>query len=54
MYQCIKPTQYVKEDENDYLLFKGNRYYIQTRYAGVVEITKEDFEKLEERGMKVK
>ena len=53
MYECIKPTQYVKEHESDYLIFKGNRFYIHTYYAGVVEITKEAFEKLEQQGMEV-
>ena len=54
MYECIKPTQYVKEDKSDYLIFKGNRWYIHTKYAGVCEITKETFEKLERQGMEVR
>lgn len=54
MHECIKPTQYVKEHESDYLIFKGNRFYLRTYYAGVVEIEKEYFEKLEERGMEVR
>lgn len=54
MYECIKPTQYVKEHDRDYLIFKGDRFYINTYYAGVVEITKETFEKLEQRGMEVR
>lgn len=24
MYECIKPTQYIKEHEDDFLIFKGN------------------------------
>lgn len=54
MYECIKPTQYIKEHEDDYLIFKGNRWYVHTYYGGVVEITKETFEKLEQRGMEVR
>ena len=54
MYECIKPTQYVKEDESDFLIFKGNRFYIKTKYAGVVEITKATYEKLEQQGMEVR
>ena len=54
MYSCIKPTQYVREHKSDYLIFKGNRFYIKTYYAGVVEITKEYFEKLKEKGMEVR
>ena len=54
MYQTIKPYGFVKEHDRDYLIFKGDRYYIHTYYAGVVEITKETFEKLEQRGMEVR
>ena len=54
MYSCIRPTQFVKEDENDYLIFKGNRFYVHTKYAGNVEIEKKTFEKLEQRGMEVR
>ena len=54
MYSCIRPFQFVKEHESDYLIFKGNRFYLHTKYAGVVEITKETFEKLEQRGMEVR
>lgn len=54
MYECVKPYQFVKEDQDDYLLVVGSQYYIQTKYAGRVEITKEYFEKLEKRGMEVK
>ena len=54
MYECCKPYQFVKEHESDYLIFKGNRFFIKTKYAGVVEITKETFEKLEQRGMEVR
>lgn len=48
------PYGAVKEHQNDYLIFKGNRYYIHTYYAGVVEITKETFEKLKEQGMEIR
>lgn len=54
MYQCVNPTQYVKEDSSDYLIFKGNRFYVKTKYAGVVEITKKTFEELERKGMEVR
>jgi hypothetical protein len=54
MYSTIKPTQYVKEHKSDYLIFKGNRFYIHTYYAGVVEITKKEFERLENGGMEVR
>ena len=54
MHECIKPYQFVKEDSSDYLIFKGNRYYIHTKYAGVVEVEKEYFEKLEKQGVRVK
>ena len=54
MHECIKPYQFVKEDKSDYLIFKGNRYYIHTKYAGVVEVEKEYFEKLEKRGVEVR
>lgn len=46
MYECIKPTQYIKEHEDDFLIFKGNRWYVHTYYGGVAEITKETFDKL--------
>ena len=54
MYSCIRPTQYVREHYNDYLIFKGNRFYIHTRFAGVVEITKEEYERLEKQGMEIR
>lgn len=54
MYECIKPTQYVKSHSNDYLNHRGNRYFIITWYAGRVEITKANYERLEQGGMQVK
>ena len=54
MYSCIRPTQFIKEHENDYLIFKGNRFYIYTVYGGVAEISKETFEKLERKGLEVR
>lgn len=54
MYSCKNPYQFVKEDENDYLIFKGNKFYVHTKYAGTCEIEKEYFEKLEKRGMEVR
>lgn len=54
MYECKNPYQFVKEHENDYLIDRGDKWYIRTYYAGVCEITKETFEKLEKRGMEVK
>lgn len=53
MHECIKPCQFVKEHKNDYLIFKGDRFYLYTEYAGLVEITKEYYEKLEKQGMEV-
>lgn len=54
MHPTIRPFGAVKEDSSDYLIFKGNRYYIHTKYAGVVEVEKEYFEKLEKQGVKVR
>lgn len=54
MYSCIKPTEYVKEHEDDYLIFKGNRFYLMTHYAGVVEISKEEYERLEKKGYEIR
>ena len=54
MWETTKPTQYVREHETDYLIFKGNRFYIKTKYAGVVEVSKETFEKLKGKGMEVR
>lgn len=54
MWETTKPTQYIKEHENDFLIFKGNRFYVCTYYGGIAEITKETFEKLEQRGMEVR
>lgn len=45
MHECIKPFQFVKEDENDKFFQKGDKYYIKTKYAGVVETTKEYWER---------
>lgn len=54
MISCIKPYQFVKHDKDDYLIPKGDRFYIKTRYAGVVEITKKTYEELLERGVEVR
>ena len=54
MYSTKIPYGAVKEHENDYLIFKGDKFYIRTFYAGVVEIEKQEFEKLEEKGMEVR
>ena len=54
MYSVIKPYGAVKEHERDYLISKGNRWFINTNYAGLVEIEKKEFERLVERGMEVK
>lgn len=47
----IRPYQFVKEDDNDkFFKVKGkhykeeDRYYIKTKYAGVIETTKEYYE----------
>lgn len=54
MYSTKIPYGAVKEHERDYLVFKGDKFYINTYYAGLVEIEKSEFEKLEQRGMRVK
>ena len=54
MYECKNPFQYVKEHEKDYLIFKGNRWFIKSVYGGMLEIEKKEFERLEERGMEVR
>ena len=54
MYECIKPLQFVKSHERDYLIFKGDRFYINTYYAGIVEITKTTFEKLKDKGWEIR
>lgn len=45
MHECIKPFQFVKEDENDKFFKDKDKYYIKTKYAGVVETTKEYWER---------
>lgn len=45
MHTTIKPFGAVKEDENDKFFQKGDKYYIKTKYAGVVETTKEYWER---------
>lgn len=51
MYAGIKPRQYVSTHKSDYLLSRSGKYYIQTFYGGRVEITKEYYEALKEKGM---
>ena len=47
MHECIKPYQFVKEDKSDIFFKQNNRYFIKTKYGGVVETTKEYYEKYE-------
>lgn len=47
MHECIKPYQFVKEDKSDTFFKKNDRYFIKTKYGGVVETTKEYYEKYE-------
>lgn len=54
MHECIRPYQFVKEDKNDFLIERRNRFYIMTEYAGVVETTKEYFEKLKAQGVRIR
>lgn len=55
MYECCKPLQFIKEDSKDFLVFKGNKYYVYAKYgSGRYEISKKEYERLESRGMRVK
>lgn len=45
MHECIKPTQYVKEDKNDTFFKINDRYFVKTKYAGVCEVSKKYYEK---------
>ena len=54
MYQCVKPYQFVKESSKDYLVEKIGKYYVNTIYAGLVEIEKDEFERLKKRGLRVR
>ena len=55
MYECIRPTQFIKEYEKDYISFKGDKCYVHAKWGyGKYEISKEEFEKLESRGMRAK
>lgn len=47
MYSAIKPcTQYIKEHPTDYMYIKNGRYYLHTHYAGTVEITENEYNRL--------
>ena len=54
MYSTIKPYGAIKEHEKDYLMFYGNHWFIHTYYGGIAEITKEEYDRLERQGMKVR
>lgn len=54
MYSTKVPYGAVKEHERDYLVFKGDKFYIRTYYAGIVEIEKQEFERLERQGLEVR
>lgn len=47
MHECIRPYQFVKEDKSDVFFKKNDKYFIKTKYGGVVETTKEYYEKFE-------
>lgn len=49
-----KPYQFVKEHEDDYLFIKVGKHYVHSLYGGVIEVEKEEYEKLIERGMEEK
>ena len=52
MYSIIRPTyQFVKEHDKDYIYQRNGRFYIHTYYAGLCEITKEEYERLEVLGV---
>lgn len=40
----IKPFQFVKEDKSDTFFKERDRYFIKTKYAGIIETTKEYYE----------
>ena len=45
MHEGIRPYQFVKEDSNDKFFKRQDRYFINTKYAGTIETTKEYYEK---------
>jgi len=47
MHPTIRPFGAVKEDSSDVFFKKNDRYFIKTKYGGVVETTKEYYEKFE-------
>lgn len=54
MIETIRPYGAVKEHEKDYLLDKGNRWYIVSYYGGICEISKEKFTELKERNWEIR
>lgn len=44
MRPTIKPYGFVKEDKEDEFFKIGDRYFIRTKYGGVIETTKEYWE----------
>lgn len=51
MYSCIRPFQFVKTHKEDYLFKVGGNFYIQSKYAGRVEVSEEEYERLKGQGM---
>ena len=55
MYQGNIPYQFAKEClEEDYLFVIGNRYFVQSKYAGKMEIDEQEFQRLENKGLRIK
>lgn len=51
MYNCIRPFQFVKTHKEDYLFKVGGNFYVQSKYAGRVEVSEEEYERLKGQGM---
>ena len=51
MYSGIRPFQFVKTHKEDYLFKVGGNFYIQSKYAGRVEVSEEEYERLKGQGM---
>ena len=48
MYSAIRPTtQYIREHPTDYMYIKNGKYYLRTKYAGLVEISQQEWERLQ-------
>ena len=54
MIETVRPYGAVKEHEKDYLIDKGNKWYLMSYYGGLCEISKTKFLELKERNYKIK